>query len=465
MKFFIRLFLCAAAIVTLALTAMTCITLSASLKSSYERELESALSQHQLLEYAIECSILNVAGSGTLTDENLSELAEQSASLLSDTDSYALLTDDGKQLAGDAMADSCFQVEDDKTLTSRVIPLDNGCYQLVVGSCFTQSGARLTLFTIQDITFTFWGSQKLVRQERWIFLVVMALSCLVMLVVTWLLTRPVQTLKEATAAFSAGDYTSRAVVRSGDEFQELAGAYNAMAETIEQKIADLEAAARQREDFVANFAHELKTPMTSIIGYADTIYQKELTAEELHAAAGYIVNEGMRLEALSFKLLELIGLERQEFLLEETELLPFFEDVRETILPLAQKRGVAFSMDCEEGWAWLELDLFKTLLLNLLDNALKSGGDYVTLTGRCTGEGYEIRVTDNGRGIPVQEISRITEAFYMVDKSRSRKEHGAGLGLALCDRIAKLHGTRLHYESQPGQGTTVTLCLGKGGQA
>lgn len=465
MKFFTRLFLCTAAIVTLALTAMTCITLSASLKSSYDRELNSALSQHKLLEYAIECSILNVAGSGTLTDETLSELAEQSASLLSDTDSYALLADDGKQLAGDAQAASYFQVENDKTLTSQVIPVKNGCYHLVVGSCFTQNGAELTLFTQQDITFTFWGSQKLVRQERWIFLVVMALSCLIMLVVTWLLTRPIQTLKEAAASFSAGDYTSRAVVRSGDEFQDLANGYNAMAETIEQKIADLEAAARQREDFVANFAHELKTPMTSIIGYADTIYQKELTTEELHAAAGYIVSEGMRLEALSFKLLELIGLERQEFLLEETELSPFFADIQETILPLARKRGVAFSMDCAQGWAWLELDLFKTLLLNLLDNALKSGGNQVTLAGRCTEEGYEISVADNGRGIPVQEISRITEAFYMVDKSRSRKEHGAGLGLALCDRIAKLHGTRLCYESQPGQGTTVTLLLGKGGPA
>ena len=90
-----------------------------------------------------------------------------------------------------------------------------------------------------------------------------------------------------------------------------------MADSITEKMDALELAVRQREDFVASFAHEIKTPMTSIIGYADMLYQKEMKPQEVQEAAGYILNEGMRMEALSFKLLELITLERQEFLLEE----------------------------------------------------------------------------------------------------------------------------------------------------
>jgi signal transduction histidine kinase len=232
-----------------------------------------------------------------------------------------------------------------------------------------------------------------------------------------------------------------------------------MADTIQEKIRELEDAAQRQEDFTANFAHELKTPMTSIIGYADTLYQKDLSPEQVHQAAGYIMNEGMRLEALSFKLLELITLNRDTFTLEETQMELLFQDIRETITPTAEKRGVVLSCTWEDGWVRLEYDLFKTLLLNLLDNGLKSGGTEVKLEGRVEGDQYLISVTDNGRGIPADELERITEAFYMVDKSRSRREHGAGLGLALAEKIARIHGSHLHYESELYEGTCVTLRL------
>jgi signal transduction histidine kinase len=232
-----------------------------------------------------------------------------------------------------------------------------------------------------------------------------------------------------------------------------------MADTIQEKISDLELAVEQREDFVANFAHELKTPMTSIIGYADTLYQKELPASQVQEAAGYILNESLRLEALSFKLMELITLEKQSFLLEEMELTPFFLDLQESIRTLATQRGVEVQFQWDQGYVRMEYDLFKTMLLNLLDNGLKSGGTQVTVTGSHQERGYVVAVADNGRGIPAGELKRITEAFYMVDKSRSRKEHGAGLGLALCQRIATIHGAILTFESQEGVGTTVTVWL------
>ncbi len=90
------------------------------------------------------------------------------------------------------------------------------------------------------------------------------------------------------------------------------------------------------------------------------------------------------------------------------------------------------------------------MLLNLLDNAFKSGGDTVGLNGAAEGAYYAIRITDNGRGIPADQLQRITEAFYMVDKSRSRREHGAGLGLALASKIAAIHATQLEYDTEEG---------------
>ena len=89
-----------------------------------------------------------------------------------------------------------------------------------------------------------------------------------------------------------------------------------------------------------------------------------------------------------------------------------------------------------------------------------AAGGQVALTGRKTEEGYQVTVADQGRGIPAGELDKITEPFYMVDKSRSRAEGGAGLGLALCKRIAELHRGRLRFESKEGQGTMVTVSLG-----
>lgn len=118
------------------------------------------------------------------------------------------------------------------------------------------------------------------------------------------ITRPINRLTKSTRAFAGGKLDERSSVRSGDEIGELAGSFNSMAETIEETIQKLELSAKQQKDFTSSFAHEIKTPMTSVIGYADMIYQREdMTREETKNAAGYILNEGLRLEALSQKLM------------------------------------------------------------------------------------------------------------------------------------------------------------------
>ena len=110
----------------------------------------------------------------------------------------------------------------------------------------------------------------------------------------------------------------------------------------------------------------------------------------------------------------------------------------------------------------VEPDLFKTLVLNLIDNARKAitAEGTIRLTGRRAAGGYGIAVGDTGRGIPPEELGRITEAFYMVDKSRARAKGGAGLGLKICDEIVKLHGGKMRFESTPGEGTVVRVWIG-----
>lgn len=455
MRFFSKLFLCTVLILTAALALAEYYTVSASLSDSVEHQVESGLQQHQLVKYALQSGMLTAAGAAQLTDDTLAAIADQTAEAmaveltLTDRENRTLFTNVSKSLSG--------QLGEEGYISYQITE-ENG-HWLVMTSAFSQSGVDLALTTVRDVSQVFREADQLRNQCQRIFLIATLAGSLLMLVLSWLLTRPIKRLDKASRAFAQGDYSERLKTRSRDEIGDLTRTYNWMADTIEDKIDALELAVRQREDFVANFAHELKTPMTSIIGYADTIYQKQLTPDQIREAAGYIVNEGMRLEALSFKLLELITLERQDFLLEEMDLEVLFRDTEETVRPVAHKRGVTLEFSCEAGFARIEYDLFKTLLLNLLDNALKSGGKQVKVSGWVMGDHYLIDITDNGRGIPADQLQRITEAFYMVDKSRSRREHGAGLGLALAAKIADIHAARLEYDSAEGAGTTVQLAL------
>jgi len=227
------------------------------------------------------------------------------------------------------------------------------------------------------------------------------------------------------------------------------------------EMANLTDAAERREEFIASFAHELKTPLTAIIGYADMLRSREMTPKNRFTAAGYIFSEGKRLEALSLKLMEIIvsgkqGIERRRF-----DAPYFIREVAAVTVPSLANDGMTLDMRWEPGEVWIEPDLFKTLMINLIDNARKASrkGQTVEFFGKNVDGGYAFYVRDHGRGMKKEDLGRITEPFYMIDKSRSRAQNGAGLGLALCQRIAELHGTQLEFESEPGKGTTVRVLL------
>ena len=134
-----------------------------------------------------------------------------------------------------------------------------------------------------------------------------------------------------------------------------------------------------------------------------------------------------------------------------------FKEIRGSVAFLLKKYGVKLHIKYEKAIIFAEPSLLKTLLYNLIDNACKASknGQEITLLGKTDGERYCFSVSDCGRGIPKDELEKITQPFYMVDKSRSRKMGGAGLGLALCNEIARLHGSTLTIESEENVGTTV----------
>ncbi len=268
--------------------------------------------------------------------------------------------------------------------------------------------------------------------------------------------QPLQELNETTKRLAEGNYDQRVVVRRKDEIGQLEESFNKMAEAVEMSTRSLEASERQKTLFMGNLTHELKTPMTAISGYAQTLLSTKLSRENQEAALLYIYEECGRLERLSKKMMKLLELDQEDSLvftdMPVSRLFEAAEKSSEVILKDKQmtlecmEHGEHFSMD---------LDLMTDVLINLIDNGVKASD----CGGKIVLRAYDniIEVQDFGQGIPAEEQEKIMEPFYMVDKSRSRKSGGAGLGLALTAMIAKQHNISIQIDSKEGNGTRIIL--------
>ena len=337
---------------------------------------------------------------------------------------------------------------------------DNG-HGLQVVSTIQMGEDTMLLEARFDTSDVYTARQVQLRLFFIIYLAVVLLGLIAAGALSGILTKRLEKLTRAAKEISEGELDTRSGIRTYDEFGQLSRSFDAMTDRLQENILRMESEMQRQEAFMGAFAHELKTPMTAIIGYADLLRQDGLEESTRLTAADYIYSEGQRLEKLSFKLLDLLLLEKDELVFKEVNLSVFLEDVEKALVPVMEKKGIRMVCRGVREKTRLEPDLVKSLVYNLVDNAAKAieGEGSIAVRGTLIPGGCEILVTDNGRGMEEAELSRITEAFYRVDKSRSRQQGGAGLGLALCRRIVELHGGHIHFDSAPGSGTRVTVTL------
>lgn len=322
-----------------------------------------------------------------------------------------------------------------------------------------------------DITYVFEQRDKNYNLYRKVILIISLIIAIVLYLFSWYITKPLVKITDAAKKISDGDYSVRVDAdykkMKSYEVTKLGETLNQLAEHTEIQIEELETLAQKREDFVGNFTHEIKTPLTSIIGYADLLRTYDIDPEKRFEYSNFIYKEGKRLEQLSLNLLQLIVMNNTDFNIKSFHSRALFDMVREDVLFLGEKYNVNIEFSCEEAYVLIEPTLMMTALINLIDNARKAsnegGNIYVkgTILEKKEQEKttYAISVKDEGCGIPKDELNRILEPFYMIDKSRARKQGGAGLGLALCEKIAVIHGGALFIESEVGVGTEVTLSV------
>lgn len=234
------------------------------------------------------------------------------------------------------------------------------------------------------------------------------------------------------------------------------------------EITELKKLEQMRKDFVANVSHELRTPVTSLKGFSETLLDEETDADaELRKKFLTIINkESERLEALIHDLLELSKIEGERFRLDWQKV-NIDDIINEAMLVLQKKadeKNIQLRMK-KDGVFEIEGDNYriKQIFINVIDNAIAYSpeGSEVLVTLEDHGRTIEAVVTDHGIGMEAEQIPRVFERFYRVDKARSRVSGGTGLGLAIVKHLAEALGAGIEVKSRPGEGTTFKLVFNK----
>ena len=461
MKFFWKIFFVFTAMITAVFSVFGIWMITQSFRNSLRKEIEEGNRESRLFQFAFEVN-MNSLSENYQTERIVRELTE---SIVGNLDGQGYLYRLYRGTRDVIYENSELLLEHDlmnqlgeNTCVYQVLETGNEKYLIFL--CKSVMGGRIYyLESAKNITELYQERDHFYDQYRIIMLALIVSSGVIVLLLSHFLTKSVVALSETTKRFAEGEYDVRSDVMSGDEIGTLAQDFNQMADSLVQKMDELKDAARKQEDFTASFAHELKTPLTSIIGYADMLRTMDMTPEETAQAANYIYSQGKRLESLSFKLLELIVTRNQEYQFRKVDASELVREAEQITEKSLETKKISFTARMEEGAIWGEHDLLISLLVNLIDNARKAlpEGGQIRIGGAAEEDGYVLSVQDNGCGMPASEIEKITEAFYMVDKSRSRKEGGAGLGMTLCSRIVEVHGAEWHIDSKEGEGTLITI--------
>lgn len=277
----------------------------------------------------------------------------------------------------------------------------------------------------------------------------------------YLLMLRMKKMVKAVRKVALGDYSIYMDIGGSDEISGLSRDFNKMVFAINKNTNELADLAESRKKFINNLTHEIKTPLTSIIGFADLL-RSARTVDDMTRVdyASSIYDEAKHFKKLSDKLMEMILLERMQLNVGKVQMNRFIKDISNQMMPLFSHRDIEIRLDVQDIALEIDKELIKSLIMNLIDNASKSYTDGGVIEVAL--KGYDdnrvaLSVRDYGCGMPDDEINKVVEPFYMLDKSRTRGSGGAGLGLALCREIAVAHDAQLIIKSRLGEGTCVTM--------
>lgn len=315
------------------------------------------------------------------------------------------------------------------------------------------------VFATEPITQSWYSYARKILQIFFVAaLLAMVVSFITVYYLSYRLTRPLREMSEATKRYAQGDFSYKVKVRGHDEMAELAQAFNSMA----MALSTLEGS---RRSFVANVSHELKTPMTSIGGFIDGMLDGTIPQENYEHYLQIVSDEVRRLSRLVTGMLNMSKLEAGEMPINLKEF-DISKNIFKTLLSFEKKINdksiEIIGLDSmESALVRADEDMLMQVVYNLIDNAVKftPEGGYIFIKDYHDAEKTFVSIRNSGDGIAREELPKVFERFYKIDKSRSYDVKGAGLGLYLCKSIVELHGGEIRVDSKVGEYTEFAFWI------
>ncbi|MBI9013083.1 MAG: HAMP domain-containing histidine kinase [Clostridiales bacterium] len=289
------------------------------------------------------------------------------------------------------------------------------------------------------------------------FMLIGSLVLLCTYIFSKLITNDISKLISVSKEITDGNYHITTDIKSKDEIGELANNFDLMSEEINTKVSGLNEEVLKTQKLFSNLTHEIKTPLTSVIGYADLLRQKEYDKELFDKGLSHIYLEGKRLSKLSAKLIQIIDLNKSSLKKKYHGVDSLIDECIEVNKHRTYGKDIEFRTDLEEVEILVDKEVIKNVLINVIDNAIKASEDtaIIYITAKQSDNMINLVVEDFGIGMSKEEIGYIFEPFYKIDKSRGRD--GLGLGLSLSKDIMTMHDGTIEVSSTLNKGTKVNL--------
>ena len=427
-----RIALCMVALVLTLLGPGMALVVSRSFALTMERERARALGE----EAAIARALTLETAEGNVGRSTASTLQTRYGS----NELTIYLLQNGETITGEALP-TVQKLPELLNTETRATLLDGVSERLLIAHALD---GEITLLTALDVSPVYALRRELLRGAAALGLIGLALAGALAIWISGVLTRPLSQLADAAAKLADGDYAAPLPAAKDDEMNALIRAFSRMSAAIDERETALRTQAEERQALIDALAHEMRTPLTAILGGARLLQQSRLSGSQQSELLDTMAREASRLSTMDERLLLLTRLDH-----EAPAFAPFDSQAmaREA---LSVFDGVRLEGDDAVFVGERELTIL--LLRNLVVNAQRAGGkEAVRVT--LHPDGFD--VTDYGCGMTKEQIARAFEPFYKADKARTRSAGGAGLGLPLCRKIARLHHGKLHMESEIGRGTRV----------
>lgn len=427
-----RIALCMVALVLTLLGPGMALVVSRSFALTMERERARALGE----EAAIARALTLETAEGNVGRSTASTLQTRYGS----NELTIYLLQNGETITGEALP-TVQKLPELLNTETRATLLDGVSERLLIAHVLD---GEITLLTALDVSPVYALRRELLRGAAALGLIGLALAGALAIWISGVLTRPLNQLADAAAKLADGDYAAPLPAAKNDEMNALIRAFSRMSAAIDERETALRTQAEERQALIDALAHEMRTPLTAILGGARLLQQSRLSGSQQSELLDTMAREASRLSTMDERLLLLTRLDH-----EAPAFAPFDSQAmaREA---LSVYDGVRLEGDDAVFVGERELTIL--LLRNLVVNAQRAGGkEAVRVT--LHPDGFD--VTDYGCGMTKEQIARAFEPFYKADKARTRSAGGAGLGLPLCRKIARLHHGELHMKSEIGRGTRV----------